>query len=607
MPWVPGRLQLADFRIAGPALQWIPASPGLLPRYPRESETPRQLSAIPIGDPAPVQIHHRFRLETLDAAPLALLLPRTDGQLRVHVNGVRQVEALPRTAQGNAPSDPRKRLWVIPKDHLHSGENRIDVLVKAAVLRPLRGPIYLGPQASLTPIVEWGQWLTTTGQLLLLALSALAVALNLFAFSVRAGSVHLPIAALFAAVGTHSFLANAQAELGRFWQIAEQLAVAAMLMGIVAIAKEATSAPGSGRRRIEVALSMLAVAMAIGAVLTRWLGGESAVLIAAGAVVVAGLCLAWIARAALPAGIALARHRPIVLGCIIGPATIAGGIAVIGGTGINLAGPPFAAEISLSVSLAVLAAIAGSFGASAAGRRMFAIARARIDQGFVIRQQKAKLDAATQALNEVSREAAILEERHRMARDVHDGIGGQLASLIAQVRLRRVSMTDVERALMGGLSELRLLVDSLDLVGEKLGDVCATLLGRLRQQNATAGVRLEWHQSGDLGVEVRDPRWILNLYRLVQEAITNAVRHSGGDRIAVTIARLDENMLSVRIEDNGTSFDAANGSAGRGLTNMTHRAREMGGMIEFGTSAQHGGASVRVDLPIPRRSSGVEG
>jgi signal transduction histidine kinase len=82
-------------------------------------------------------------------------------------------------------------------------------------------------------------------------------------------------------------------------------------------------------------------------------------------------------------------------------------------------------------------------------------------------------------------------------------------------------MDQVEQALAGGLSELRLLVDSLDLVGETLADALATFLDRALQQTAAAGVRLEWSQTEDLAAKITDPKWTLNLYRLMQEAITN--------------------------------------------------------------------------------------
>ncbi|WP_396275154.1 sensor histidine kinase, partial [Hyphomonas sp.] len=238
-------------------------------------------------------------------------------------------------------------------------------------------------------------------------------------------------------------------------------------------------------------------------------------------------------------------------------------------------------------------------GTIATTRQAYAFLRFRLDQARIIEQQKRDLDATALALEAKTRQSAVLEERHRMARDVHDGIGGQLASLIAQVRMRRVSMDQVEQALAGGLSELRLLVDSLDLVGETLADALATFLDRALQQTAAAGVRLEWSQTEDLAAKITDPKWTLNLYRLMQEAITNALRHSGGDRISVSILSSDGRTLSVRIEDNGVAFDPRAIRTGRGLANMAHRAKELGGTFSIGHSAAGGGTVVSVDVPAP--------
>ena len=165
--------------------------------------------------------------------------------------------------------------------------------------------------------------------------------------------------------------------------------------------------------------------------------------------------------------------------------------------------------------------------------------------------------------------------------------------------MRRATMDQVEQALVSGLSELRLLVDSLDLVGETLADALASFLVRVRQQTAAAGGHLEWSQASDIAAEVRDPKWTLNFFRLMQEAITNALRHSNGDQITVSIHSTEARILSVRIADNGSSFDPAEARQGRGLRNMAHRGRELGGVLVVETAPACQGTVVQVDVPLP--------
>lgn len=599
LPWGLHRSQLAQSTIPAARIAWIPAAPDLLPRYSMQGQPTPVTAELPIGNPAPVQIFHRFQVADPNVGPIALLLPPSDGRVRLFVNGIRQNESAERYVWGNAPKNPKRRLWVIPSEHLHAGVNRIDILVSGAMLKPLRGAIYIGPPASLEPAESLGARMVETGRNAVLTLSALALALNIMALAVRASGAHLAIAALFAACWTRFSIADAEAILGRLLPVLDQLLVAAMLL-CAAFVVQGSATPSMGaKHRTDIAILSITGMLGLSALIAMALEKPGAVPIGASAVAAACVYLAWHVAERLSAVPCTPRYRQLLVGCVTGPGAVALIVAGTGATGVHLPAPPFAPEIALSFSLAALAAIATSAGAIEAARRLYVILRNRIDQGFVIRQQKEKLDATKLALNQVSREAAILEERHRMARDVHDGIGGQLASLIAQVRLRRVSMTDVERALMGGLSELRLLVDSLDLVGETLADALSALLVRLRQQTAAGGIRLEWNQAADLAVEVRDPRWILNLYRLIQEAVSNAVRHSGGSLIAISVDRLEGDILSIRIEDNGRSFDSTISAGGRGLVNMAHRATELGGGIDFGTSDTLGGAIVCVKLPIP--------
>lgn len=260
--------------------------------------------------------------------------------------------------------------------------------------------------------------------------------------------------------------------------------------------------------------------------------------------------------------------------------------------------PAWGIDVSLAIGLAGLALLASVTAAREIVVRVSRYVRTRLDQTQVIEQQQAALDATALALDEKSRQSAVLQERQRMARDVHDGIGGQLASLIAQVRMRRISMDQVEQSLVGGLSELRLLVDSFDVVGETLADALASFLDRARQQTAAAGMTLAWSQVDGLGTEIRDPQWILNLYRLMQEAITNAVRHSGGDRVSVTVD-IDGRVLTVRIEDNGAAFDIETVTRGQGLANMAHRAADLGGAVTVTPSESGQGTVVRVAAPLP--------
>lgn len=255
-------------------------------------------------------------------------------------------------------------------------------------------------------------------------------------------------------------------------------------------------------------------------------------------------------------------------------------------------------EIGYGLGCVLLLSGLGLFCAVAAARQTWRNLQARIDLGRVIKAQQAEIQATSQALDQQLRRAAILEERQRLARDMHDGIGGRLASLLARVRAHRIDLPQMEGELSEGLTELRLLVDSLDAAGETLAEALADFRPRARAQAEAARMSLAWEQPDDLDVGARDPRWILNLYRLMQEAVTNAVKHSGGDRLAVAIERRDAGTLVIRIEDNGRGYDRQALKAGRGLANMAYRARQLGAELLTEGAGLPSGARVTILLPI---------
>jgi two-component system sensor histidine kinase UhpB len=598
-PWASGQRQLSLWRAADAQVRWIPAGATGLPRYPVAGERTYRTGQLPFGDPSPVQIFHRFKLPSPPAAAWSVFLPDVDGPVQLYVNGIPNTDGIVSSPPGLARSSARSRLWVIPPTYLRAGENRIDILVSGAGMRALTSGVYLGPKTDLEPTALWAEALFETAGRLVLLLSVLAVVANLIAVAFRAPVFHLAVSAAFAAAGARVLLAGAAPTVGQFWPVADQLLVAGMALCVASALRSPWSAGPQARRRGEAGLLILTGLLGAASLQAAGTGAPGAVQLGAVTVAASVLYLVWMLCEAAPRMAASSILVRVLVGCALGLGAVIFSVVIPGVGGLSLAAPPFVAELGLAVSLAAAAVIATGAGLVEGAGRAAALLRERLDQSRVIAQQQLALDETAAALDQKTRQSTILEERQRMARDVHDGIGGQLASLIAQVRLRRVSMDQVEEALVGGLSELRLLVDSLDLVGETLADALASFLVRVRQQTAAAGVRLEWSQTDDLAAEIMDPQWTLNLYRLMQEAITNALRHSGGDRISVSIQSIDGGALSVRIEDNGTAFDPLAVQVGRGLANMAHRAKELRGAFSIGPGETGLGTVVCVNVPAP--------
>ena len=222
--------------------------------------------------------------------------------------------------------------------------------------------------------------------------------------------------------------------------------------------------------------------------------------------------------------------------------------------------------------------------------------RALKDAQERIRMQAATIAAQEADLEEAIRRAAVVEERQRFTRDMHDGIGGQLTSLLIRLRSGRADMETVEHDISSGLADVRNIVDALDHVGDDLEGAFVTFRARAEQQVAAAGLEFEWFQEGDLTELRLDTREVLHCYRLLQEALSNALRHAEASRIHIHITKT-EKALRMSVIDDGTGFDANAIRAGRGMRSLRERAAKLGADLSL-VSEVGNGTEVRLTRPL---------
>ncbi|MFJ4468479.1 sensor histidine kinase [Streptomyces sp. NPDC089424] len=200
------------------------------------------------------------------------------------------------------------------------------------------------------------------------------------------------------------------------------------------------------------------------------------------------------------------------------------------------------------------------------------------------------------------------EERLRIARELHDvlahsisvinvqaGVG--LALLDSDPEQARTALTTIKDASKEALGEVRQVLDTLRTPGDAPRAPAPGLdrLPELVEQAASAGLTVT--------VEGRAPRLPpgtdLAAFRIVQEALTNVVRHSGSRQARV---HLDHGggALRLRVDDDGPATEADAGGSGNGLAGMRERAAALGGTIEAGPRVD-GGFRVLATLPLTRR------
>jgi signal transduction histidine kinase len=217
-------------------------------------------------------------------------------------------------------------------------------------------------------------------------------------------------------------------------------------------------------------------------------------------------------------------------------------------------------------------------------------------------------DVAARALN------AAEEERRRISLELHDESSQRLAAILMRLRIARtVTDADAKDAVLEEVRrELAETAEGLRRYAQGLRPPALDELG--------LGPAIESHvrhvaEGADAPVEVRveevgrleSPEAELALYRIVQEAITNALRHSRARRIRVTVEGIGEAVVAT-VADDGVGFDAGalfttpDGQHGLGLFGMRERAEYVGGRVEV---SSHTGTGTTVRAAVPSRGVGA--
>jgi signal transduction histidine kinase len=197
-----------------------------------------------------------------------------------------------------------------------------------------------------------------------------------------------------------------------------------------------------------------------------------------------------------------------------------------------------------------------------------------------MKESEFALKLAHERLTASEVERSALEERERLLQDMHDGFGSQLSSARIMAEQGTLDQPQLKELLQECMSDLYLVVDTLGSNGKTL----AVAIGdfRFRTDRRTSGLRSKIHW--DLRLDHLPPipdRKILQILRILQEALSNALKHSGGLNIWVNAVFLPEqNLLRLSVADDGVGM-SQKPQQGRGLSSMKQRAREIGGSLYF--------------------------
>ena len=210
-----------------------------------------------------------------------------------------------------------------------------------------------------------------------------------------------------------------------------------------------------------------------------------------------------------------------------------------------------------------------------------------------VAERESELQQAFGTIHEMEKKKALEQERERIMRDIHDGVGGQLVSALAILEHDRRQNPLLADSLNFALDDLRLIIDSLTPDDASLDEQLGMFKYRYEPKLRQYGIELQWRQSSEQALPDFSPQQTLQLLRIIQEIFTNILKHANARRVNVLIDYDDEEHFCLQVCDDGDGFSNQQKIRGRGIGNMRKRAQDIGMEIEF-YNQNDGGACVRV-------------
>jgi len=182
----------------------------------------------------------------------------------------------------------------------------------------------------------------------------------------------------------------------------------------------------------------------------------------------------------------------------------------------------------------------------------------------------------------LEKQQVMSDERSRLISDMHDGTSGQIVSIIAGLKSGKLSNEQSVQQLQYCLQDLRLILDSMNAHAT---DDLASALGLFRQRVdpllVGAGLKTHW-KTAYISDEIRcSPKVLLNIFRVMQEALTNVIKHANASEVKVFAEEVD-GRISLHVIDDGVGLQKGSiHNGGYGYASMKKRAFDIGGTLSL--------------------------
>jgi signal transduction histidine kinase len=217
-----------------------------------------------------------------------------------------------------------------------------------------------------------------------------------------------------------------------------------------------------------------------------------------------------------------------------------------------------------------------------------------------LNQQQIELSHLYKNSRQNERDKATMEERQRIMQDMHDGLGSQLVSSLALSERGALTANQINFLLRECIDDLRLAIDTVEGNNDQFSVAAGNLRFRMEPRLRAAGITLAWDSTAFSDDTVVPSTQTLPLLRIMQETISNSLKHAQASRISVRVQASNERLI-IAIHDNGKGFDIAGVRLGKGISGIEKRARGLGASLSI---VNDSGTRMTLILPLTLPPSG---
>lgn len=185
----------------------------------------------------------------------------------------------------------------------------------------------------------------------------------------------------------------------------------------------------------------------------------------------------------------------------------------------------------------------------------------------------------------LQQEHAATEERQRIMRDLHDGLGSRLFTSLSRLERGALDRAGMAEMLKACIADMRLALEALASEEQDFRTALGNFMFRWERELRAAGVAPAWRIDVPDEVLAVSPHAALQVLRLLQEALTNVLKHAQARHVHVRLVRDGDSCIRLEVEDDGRGLPPAPAAtAGRGLANMQARAQRLNARLDVASA-----------------------